>query len=83
MRDGRAEEAGEGFVAGLVQVVLVAEEDDLVGEERGADLGDGIATEPPPSRTPPISAPIRPPIRVTVSWVRVAVLMGTPLGWNP
>lgn len=45
--DGRAEESGEGFVSGLVQVVLVAEEDDLVGEERGADLGDDIATELP------------------------------------
>lgn len=50
MRDGRAEQLGEGLVAGFVEVALAAEEDGLVGEERGADLGDGgggqVAAEP-------------------------------------
>lgn len=41
MRDGGAEQLGEGLVTGLVEVVLAAEEDDLVGEEGGPDLGDG------------------------------------------
>lgn len=41
MRDGGAEQLGEGLVTGLVEVVLAAEEDDLVGEEGRSDLGDG------------------------------------------
>lgn len=45
MRDGRAEQVREGFVAGFVEVLLAAEEDDLVGEERGADVGDGGGVE--------------------------------------
>lgn len=50
MRDRRAEQLGEGFVGGLVEVFLAAEEDDLVGEEGGADAGDvglgQVAAEP-------------------------------------
>lgn len=42
MRDRRAEQPGEGLVTGFVEVVLPAEEDDLVGEEGAPDLGDGV-----------------------------------------
>lgn len=42
MGDRRAEQLGERLVSGLVEVVLAAEEDDLVGEEGGTDLGDGL-----------------------------------------
>jgi hypothetical protein len=39
--DRGAEQAGERLVAVGVEVVLVAEEDDLVLEDRGADRGHG------------------------------------------
>ncbi len=42
MGDGRAEEPAERLLRLLVQVALVPEEDDLVRQERGADLGDGL-----------------------------------------
>ncbi len=47
MRDRGAEPLGEGLVGGLVEVLLVSEEDDLVGQEGGPDPGDvGVGQVP-------------------------------------
>jgi hypothetical protein len=44
-RGERAEQPGEGGLAGVVEVVLAAEEDDLVLEQRRAELLDGPGVE--------------------------------------
>src|SRR6476659_6247229 len=41
----RAEQLGEAELAGVVEVVLAAEEDDLVLEQGGPDVGDGLGIE--------------------------------------
>jgi hypothetical protein len=45
MPDRRAHECGEAVLGGVVEVVLVAEEDHPVFEERGADRRDDVRGE--------------------------------------
>lgn len=45
MGDRGAEQPPERLVAVLVQMVLAAEEDDLVGQQRGPDGRDGLGRE--------------------------------------
>jgi hypothetical protein len=43
--DGSAEAGGEGLLLGIVEVVLIAEEDHLVAQQRCSDLSDGGGVE--------------------------------------
>ena len=74
----RAEPLGERYLRGVVKV-LVTQEDDLVIEQRLADLGDGLVTQRRPVSTPESSAPIAPasclmPMRAEVAMVSVTMI---------
>ena len=66
--DRGAQQAGERELLLVVEVVLVTEEDHLVGQQRLVDLPrPRPASRSPPRRTPSTRAPIRLPSLVTVT----------------